>query len=161
LGASAGAAVLVSLLTVFFAFLTCFLPLFAVLSVLCIVELVVVFCAFFAACGAAERKGTATTVNKVDVNSFFMMFSPPINVAVSDLNRTKSRQLFTFIWFFSLPLFCLFFRRSQLYFAPFPLPPPSPRIVILYPLFSGWSQTFLNETIGIVQQTDVINRHDF
>jgi hypothetical protein len=100
---AAGAVVLVSLLTVFFAFLTCFLPFFMVLSV-CVVELAVEFCAFFVACGAADRKGTATTVNKVDVNNFFMMFSPLMNVAVF-LNGTESRQLLNLICFFSLPLF--------------------------------------------------------
>jgi hypothetical protein len=32
-----------------------------------------VFCAFFAAVGAAIRNGTAATVRRVDVNSFFIV----------------------------------------------------------------------------------------
>jgi hypothetical protein len=103
-GLAAGAAVLVWLFAVFFTCFTCFLPFLAV-SVVCVVELAVVFCAFFAACGAAERKGTATTVNKVDVNNFFMMFSPLTYVAVLGLNLAKSQQLLCFVWLFSLPLF--------------------------------------------------------
>ncbi len=82
-------AVLLSVLDVPFAFFfTRFLWTFFVLVLLFEFESVVwllvcdVFCTFFAAFGAAIRKGTAATVKTVDVNSFFIFFSPS-TVAVS------------------------------------------------------------------------------
>jgi hypothetical protein len=57
-------------------FLVFFLWTFFVLDVVAVSLDVEVFCAFLAAVGAAIRKGTAATVRRVDVNSFFIgMFS--------------------------------------------------------------------------------------
>lgn len=57
-------------------FLWTFLVLVPLVSVLEVwLEVCDVFWAFFAAVGAAIRKGTAATVKSVDVNSFFIFFS--------------------------------------------------------------------------------------
>jgi hypothetical protein len=57
-------------------FLVFFLCTFLVLELVAVSLEVEVFCAFLAAVGAAIRKGTAATVRRVDVNSFFIgMFS--------------------------------------------------------------------------------------
>jgi hypothetical protein len=56
-------------------FFTFFLCTFLVLEAVAVSLEVEVFCAFFAAVGAAIRNGTAATVRRVEVNSFFMLFS--------------------------------------------------------------------------------------
>jgi hypothetical protein len=70
------AAELSTVLPVFFcAFFARFLWVFVFAVVLCVsVDACAWFCAFLAAGGAAIRKGTATTVSRVDVNSFFIWF---------------------------------------------------------------------------------------
>ena len=94
------------------------------------------FCTFFAAFGAAIRKGTAATVKTVDVNSFFIFFSFNCGGFLSREPARGSGSDFLVSCFCRCHL-VRFPCRSQLYFAcsrPFP---PSPRIAILGPVFSG------------------------
>src|SRR5689334_160063 len=82
------------------------------------------FRAFLAVCGAAIRKGPAATVSSVDVNSFFISFSPSTFVAAwrsLGFRRAGSNVLapigLVFFCFAGSPC------RSQLHFAgfaPFP-----------------------------------------
>jgi hypothetical protein len=71
----------------------------------------VVFWTLLVAFGAAIRKGTATTVNRVEVNSFFI-----------------------FVFSFESFVADCFNRRSHLYFARIPDLPPSPQSAILHPV---------------------------
>jgi hypothetical protein len=93
LGVAAGTVLAVLVLTAFFAL--CVLVLAAAAGA----AAGVVFCVFLAAAGAAIRKGTAATVSRVEVNSFFIVVSPSTSGG--------------FFYFGSLPLTTLLCRFSS------------------------------------------------
>lgn len=85
------------------------------------------FWTFFAVEGAAIKNGTAATVSRVDVNSFFIVFL--------------------------LELVAVLF-RSQSQFALFTDFAPSLQRAKFHPVFAGWRKPLVNERIVIVEPTN-------